>query len=321
MDIVKDYKKVIEIPLGDVVASPDFFVSVGAIDYGYIIDNGCILPFYIKKKFLFRYMIFSTGILNCSSSEQEQVFLDRLIPFVKESFKIDFILSQHVNALFSIVPPRSQYCLFGSYILDLSLTEDDIWAKMHSKHRNVIRKAEKDGVIITCGDDNKEECIKLVQNTLLRQGIAPINDNVFSNLGNVKYVDYWLATLNNGIEGGAIIYWYPNCGAYYMYGGSGEKPHTGSMNLLQWNVIKKMKENNVKFYDFMGARINPEVGSKYEGIQRFKERFGGELKKGYLWKYSLNDFKYWLYRLLVFVYSKGHFHGDIIDQERKRGNI
>lgn len=93
------------------------------------------------------------------------------------------------------------------------------------------------------------------------------------------------------------------------------------MNLLQWNVIKKMKENNVKFYDFMGARMNPEVGSKYEGIQRFKERFGGELKKGYLWKYSLNDFKYWLYRLLVFIYSKGHFHGDIIDQERKRGNI
>ncbi|MCS2897190.1 hypothetical protein NXX47_13580 [Bacteroides fragilis] len=86
MDIVKDYKKVIEITLGEVVASPDFFVSVGAIDYGYIIDNGCILPFYIKKKFLFRYMIFSTGILNCSSSEQEQVFLDRLIPFVKESF-------------------------------------------------------------------------------------------------------------------------------------------------------------------------------------------------------------------------------------------
>ena len=37
MDIVKDYKKVIEITLGEVVASPDFFVSVGAIDYGYII--------------------------------------------------------------------------------------------------------------------------------------------------------------------------------------------------------------------------------------------------------------------------------------------
>lgn len=53
MDIVKDYKKVIEITLGEVVASPDFFVSVGAIDYGYIIDNGCILPFYIKRNSFF----------------------------------------------------------------------------------------------------------------------------------------------------------------------------------------------------------------------------------------------------------------------------
>ncbi|UVV61318.1 hypothetical protein NXY01_12145 [Bacteroides fragilis] len=63
MDIVKDYKKVIEITLGEVVASPDFFVSVGAIDYGYIIDNGCILPFYIKKEIPFSLYDFFNGYI------------------------------------------------------------------------------------------------------------------------------------------------------------------------------------------------------------------------------------------------------------------
>jgi len=30
--------------------------------------------------------------------------------------------------------------------------------------------------------------------------------------------------------------------------------------------MKLMKERGVKYYDFVGARINPDEGSKYEGI-------------------------------------------------------
>ena len=93
-----------------------------------------------------------------------------------------------------------------------------------------------------------------------------------------------------------------------------------AMNLLHWSAMKLMKERGVKYYDFVGARINPDEGSKYEGIQRFKSRFGGELKKGYLWKMPLNKFKYKLFCWLVAAKQGRNYCGDVIDQERKRGN-
>ena len=88
------------------------------------------------------------------------------------------------------------------------------------------------------------------------------------------------------------------------------KYHTESFQTKQSSILpaaneygqtamKLMKERGVKYYDFVGARINPDEGSKYEGIQRFKSRFGGELKKGYLWKMPLNKFKYKLFCWLV----------------------
>ena len=78
-----------------------------------------------------------------------------------------------------------------------------------------------------------------------------------------------------------------------------------------------MKKRGVKWYDFVGARINPIPGSKQEGIQRFKSRFGGELKIGYLWKYSISPLKVRLYQTYIKLKnSRSHsYTKDIIDQE------
>jgi lipid II:glycine glycyltransferase (peptidoglycan interpeptide bridge formation enzyme) len=48
----------------------------------------------------------------------------------------------------------------------------------------------------------------------------------------------------------------------------------GSSNLLQWEIIKKLKSLGVREYDFVGGRVEVPKGSKLEGIQRFKQRFG-----------------------------------------------
>lgn len=319
MKVTKKYDEILEITHGDVLASPGFFISVGASDWGYIVEDGRVLPYYIKKKLFFKYMIFPSGIYGATDENWECKFLNNLIVFVKQSFKVDFILSQHVTSLFKAVPHNALFCKFGSYVLNLSLSNDDLWAKLHSKHRNVIRKAEKDGVLVTCGNENKNICIELVQDTLSRQGLPLINSKYFNNLDRIDKVDYWLASFEGKADGAAIVYWHSNCKAYYIYGGSVQRTHGGSMNLLQWKVIETLKERGVKYYDFVGARLNPPSGSKYEGIQRFKERFGGDLLIGYLWKYPLNKMKYNLYQSLVFIKSKGRYKGDIIDQERKRG--
>ena len=82
----------------------------------------------------------------------------------------------------------------------------------------------------------------------------------------------------------------------------------------------EFKKMGVREYDFMGARLNVEKGSKLEGIQRFKSRFGGELKKGYLWKYEINPIKtktiYFLQKV-IFKLKGQDYKGDAIDQELK----
>ncbi|MDY4812762.1 MAG: hypothetical protein SO152_02785, partial [Ruminococcus sp.] len=60
--------------------------------------------------------------------------------------------------------------------------------------------------------------------------------------------------------------------------------------------------------------------SKYHGIQRFKERFGGELIQGYMFKIDFNTIYHFLFNILValssFRYSKRfQLPKDVVDQE------
>jgi hypothetical protein len=320
MKITQNYHEVKNIMGKEVLATPEYFHSLGAINWGYFIEDDCVLPFYIKRKYIFKYLSFTTGIISTSIITFESLMLCKVFEYIKNNLSIDFILCQHVTALFNAYPAKSIHCSFGSYVIDLSLNEENLLSKMHSKHRNVIKKAEKDGVRISCVTTNKRKCIDLIRSTLSRQGIR-LHAETLEKLSTVPNADYWVAEYNEEVHGAAIILWGENRTAYYMYGGSILKPHSGAMNLLHWTAIKKMKECNVKYYDFVGARINPDADSKYEGIQRFKSRFGGELKKGFLLKYPINTFKYKLYDFLLLIKNKGHYYGDIIDQEYRRGNI
>lgn len=321
MKITRDYDEVKALIGGEVLATPDYFNSLGAVDWGYLVADGGVLPFYIRKKIIFTYLLFTTGVLGTKNAEDEADFLNEAVTCIKMHLSIDFIQCQHVTALFKAYPASSVSCRFGSYVMDLSFDEETLMSNIHTKHRNVIKKAEKDGILVSCDEQNRERCIALIQETLVRQHIPVIGSDFLKQLAVVKYVDYWIAEYNGEVHGAAIILWAGHQTAYYMFGGSNKKTHSGAMNLLHWNAIKKMKERGVKYYDFVGARLNPEEGSKYEGIQRFKSRFGGELKQGYLWKMPLNALKYKLFNLLLIVKAKGSYKGDVIDQERRRGNI
>ncbi|HHT23618.1 MAG TPA: hypothetical protein GXZ87_09985 [Bacteroidales bacterium] len=83
----------------------------------------------------------------------------------------------------------------------------------------------------------------------------------------------------------------------------------------------EMKARNIKCFDFVGARINPSKGSKYEGIQRFKSRSGANLQKGHLFKVILSP-KYYLINNMTKIYGlikyKKKYNGDMIDQETRK---
>jgi len=86
------------------------------------------------------------------------------------------------------------------------------------------------------------------------------------------------------------------------------------MNLLQWEAIRQFRNMGVNRYDFCGARIHPEKGSKQAGLAMFKERFGAQLSQGYIWKCALHPMKFAAYSLAVRVLRGG----DIVDYEKHK---
>jgi lipid II:glycine glycyltransferase (peptidoglycan interpeptide bridge formation enzyme) len=123
-----------------------------------------------------------------------------------------------------------------------------------------------------------------------------------------------LWAVHDGVVQGCAVLPFSTHAAYYVYGGSVPEPATGAMHLMHWEAIASFRAAGVQAYDFVGARIDPEAGSKQEGIATFKARFGGELRRGLIWKAPLRRVPWAVYGLGARLRSGG----DIVDQERRR---
>ena len=321
-----EIKIVNDLPLDDElpIVCNKKYLSIFSEQYGWVggYENNqlyYLIPFIVKKKFIFQWILLQSETIFFKNAYNEKIFLNSLVNFFKKTGKYDFIAQPPTHVVFNTYPDGAIYAPFGSYVIDLNKSEDSLWNKIHSKHKNVIRKAIKSNVRIIISQDIFNDVYDLIYDTLLRNNLGMIKKrkllDILHNMPeNILVIGSYL---DNIIQTGAIII-YNKLKAYYFWGGSINKPSLGANNLLHWEAIKYLKGLGVKEYDFVGARIEPK-DSRLRGIQRFKKRFGADLKQGYLWKYSLNKYKYILYnRLYKLLKNK---QGDIIDQEKNNFNI
>lgn len=169
---------------------------------------------------------------------------------------------------------------YGSHILDLNRSEQELWKDMHGKHRNVIRKAEKENIIIEESKDI-ESYYYLSEETYRRsRGQAPSYKTlrwIYNYLNPAGICRIFFARQGDKFVSGAFML---HCGSKvtYWHGATCDNPPTGASNLLHWEMIKKFKSEGYKWYDFGGASLTTDAESKSRGITRFKERFGGDLE-------------------------------------------
>ena len=290
----------------------------------FIVFSSCwAIPVTVNKRSVFCYATFLSEPKKYNSTEEDgAVFLTEVCNLLHTSYKIQWTNPAGPSSLFTFVPKGSISIPFGSHIIDLELPEDTLLANMHSKHRNVVRKAAKDGVEVKIGGEE------------LLDDYCFIDDQTWARSnrkgkGESEYVRFVKAIPNNTrvymsyYEGkpqtGAIILFNKQM-AYYLYGASVNHTHNGAGNLLQWEVIKDMKKEGVLKYSFVGCRINVDENSKYYGIQKFKERFGGVLFEGKIFKMIYNKPMYWMFKQVTCVKNTIHNrkytpYTDIIDQE------
>ena len=99
----------------------------------------------------------------------------------------------------------------------------------------------------------------------------------------------------------AIFVFYFSGIAYYLYGMSREKHREKMPNhLLQWEAMCRAKAKGCHLYDLWGA---PEVFEERDalwGVYRFKEGFGGQVRRTLgAWDFAPRPFYYHLYTELI----------------------
>lgn len=280
------------------------FVSTGNSKVKYCCSDKYIMPVQLIKKSIFKYCIFFNEpfCYNENTTETEKDFLDEVCKVLKKDYSVQWLNATPAYAFFMEYPTGAKHIPFGSHVVDLTLDEETLFSNVHSKHRNVIKKAQKDGVVIECGRSEKmiKEYYQMDIETWARSNRNSSGENAIKRqidkLGDNAII--YMAYLD-GEPQSAALYYFNEQMCYYMHGVNKNGPHIGSGNLLQWQAMMDMKAQGVKKFSFVGCRINEDEDSKYHGIQRFKERFGGPVVQGYMFKKVLNPFMFGLSQFLT----------------------
>jgi len=186
---------------------------------------------------------------------------------------------------------RSVHCA-ATRIIDLTQSEDEILKQMKPKGRYNIRVADKHGVRVEASDD-VDAFYALVQSTARRDGFTSQPKEKYKKFleklpGSFLLLAYAMAPSpqpspdGRGKGEGPIaallgVTW--NKTAIYYYGASSYE-HRALMApyALQLAAIRRCKAAECAQYDLLGiAPPDAPPEHPWQGITRFKERFGGTL--------------------------------------------
>jgi lipid II:glycine glycyltransferase (peptidoglycan interpeptide bridge formation enzyme) len=185
--------------------------------------------------------------------------------------------------------------------------EEEILAEMRKTTRNLIRRAEKEGVTIETSADPMKDLphfMKLHDETRSRHGFTPYTNSFFR--AQVKYftekdeVTLYLARYQGEVIA-ASIHMHTGGETSYHHGASGAAHRNiPASYLLQWRAIQDAIARGDRIYNFWGIAPRDAEGKPikhpFNGVTLFKTGFGGQnLDLVHCMDIPVNS-KYWLTR-------------------------
>lgn len=163
-------------------------------------------------------------------------------------------------------------------LIDLAKDEDLLWKDVNSKRRNEIRRAEKKGIVVKEFMDQLqiEKSYEILREVYERAQL-PIADkslflNAFKFLFPQKMARFFGAFYNDELIGTMFNLCYKDRVIDWYAGSKKEHYDKYPNDLITWEVIKLMKREGYKIFDFGGAG-KPDVPY---GVRDYKKKFGGE---------------------------------------------
>jgi hypothetical protein len=308
------------------VFATEAFLSAKSREYGWFSSPDFVLPFFIDRRLCFSRLVFTTETIPLNPGttvEAETEFLDAVTALCRGGKKIsaDFIATAQANSVFRTAPRGSERLPWGSYVVDLCQPEAAVFARFHPKHRNKIRNADSQGAIVSTTSDT-HLVHDILKQTMIRQNLlfypsVPYLEALQRNLK--EHITLYVAKQGDQPQGTAIVV-HNHLGGFYYYGGSIPRPATGSLNFMQFEIMKDLQRKNVPVYDLMGARIDTGGDEKLEGIQHFKSRFASGMRQGYCFRSILHPMRHRLFLCTArsyFMLRGSRYTGDVIDQAKQ----
>lgn len=165
-----------------------------------------------------------------------------------------------------------------SLVIDLDGDKEEIRKQMKQKGRYNIKVAQKHDVKVASSID-LDSFYGLLEKTGGRDGFGIHPKSYYENLLDSipDNAHLLLATHNGDVIAGGIFIFLDEWGIYY-YGASdhGYRKYMAPY-LLQWEAIKRAKENGCKYYDFLGIAPEGAKNHPWSGVTEFKMKFGGRV--------------------------------------------
>ncbi|MBP3295736.1 MAG: GNAT family N-acetyltransferase [Lachnospiraceae bacterium] len=159
--------------------------------------------------------------------------------------------------------------------IDLRPSIEDIWSKqITSKNRNIIRKADKNGLTyrVTEGCESLLVFSELYKETMTRLEADEFyffDDKYYKKLLSNKGCFIALVEKDGRVLSAAIFMRYGSIGHYHLSGNTREGNSFGANSFLLWNTIKHFKQDGVEYFHLGGGSSNRTEDTLF----RFKAAF------------------------------------------------
>ena len=166
---------------------------------------------------------------------------------------------------------------YRTFVLDLSPSLDELRKKLDAKWRNKLSGAEKNNLKVIAGNGSEEyqTFCQLYYQMRQRKNFETTVDveefrRIQENLADAHRMRILICE-NQGIPVAGLIVSAMGDSAIYLLGATSDAGlNTKGAYLLQWTMIRWLKENGIRWYDLGG--IDPEGNP---GVYSFKKGFAG----------------------------------------------
>ncbi len=173
------------------------------------------------------------------------------------------------------------------WVRHIRLSDEEMLRGMRKTTRNLIRRAEREGVVVRFTRDTADFGIfqRLYSETAARERFVPFSADFLA----AEFAAFLLhdraflaiATHDGTALAAALIVTYGSVGFYHQGASSRARAKIPAAYLLHWNIMRELRQRGITTYNFWGIAPTADPRHPWAGLTLFKQGFGGE-RRDYL---------------------------------------